>query len=377
VVFWISVGRSARCGAQGRLCEPCARRIRRLITGSDICSRNQLPCDCRTEAEIRPLLPTEWRFSFHRLLESGLSSTGVWWPRAHCCFVLVDKEAVKLTAEIDSYSVVVLSLTFYLTYLLILRPFYFSPYVDWPGPTRKDLLLGRLPEIFGGEMDVLQLEWMDRYGPIIRAPMPLGVRTFIYIARHLRSELSLPSFVQGDALFISDARALSHILVSNERNYVKPTMFKLPVKRLFGRGILLADGQFFLFSLVGRLSIDFVYFATPGDEHRRQKKIMAPAFQQSQANRLFPVFLEQANKVRTDSPSTGCEASSTETNSIAARCLELSSDIRRRLSCHQHDSWYSTPDFGHHWIGFVAIFVEHCSAFGLMTSRSVNSCFRI
>ncbi|TKY89109.1 hypothetical protein EX895_001640 [Sporisorium graminicola] len=72
-------------------------------------------------------------------------------------------------------------------------------------------------------------------------------------------------------LFIADAKAMLHILsAANSYNYEKPTSTRLVLKNFLGEGVLVAEG----------------------DVHKRQRKILQPAFNVGAIRELSPIFMQ-------------------------------------------------------------------------------------
>lgn len=77
-------------------------------------------------------------------------------------------------------------------------------------------------------------------------------------------------------LFLSDAKAINHVLVTRAYDWPKPQALRGELARILGRGILFAEG----------------------DDHKRQRRIMNHPFTQAMVNSYYPIFLEQANKLK-------------------------------------------------------------------------------
>jgi hypothetical protein len=84
-----------------------------------------------------------------------------------------------LLIESPTASVFVLALSGYLSYLLLLRPFYFSRLLNWPGPPRTSLLLGNMIDMSRSDQS-LYLRWLTNYGSVVRFGFLFGVR-FIFL----------------------------------------------------------------------------------------------------------------------------------------------------------------------------------------------------
>ncbi|KAM0747577.1 putative cytochrome P450 [Meredithblackwellia eburnea MCA 4105] len=147
----------------------------------------------------------------------------------------------------------ILGLISYLIYKLILKP-RFSPLSDLPGPPSDSLFFGNYPSLLDSEPGVTYLKWSREYGGAVRYSSLLG----------------------GDGIFFTDPVALNHILLTNAYDFPKPPEVRGELSRILGKGILFAEGQ----------------------DHKRQKRILGPAFSPGAVKDLAPIFFEQAYKLR-------------------------------------------------------------------------------
>ncbi|KAG9018778.1 hypothetical protein FRB90_009782 [Tulasnella sp. 427] len=116
---------------------------------------------------------------------------------------------------------------------------YFSPLKDLPGPEAYDSIIwGNFKTIISRQNSVVHEEWLEK-------------------------------------LATKDPRAIAHIL-NNASNYPKPPQIREGLQKLFGQGLLFAEGE----------------------EHRRQQKIMNPSFSPAQVRNLLPVFYDNANELK-------------------------------------------------------------------------------
>lgn len=77
-------------------------------------------------------------------------------------------------------------------------------------------------------------------------------------------------------LVVEDPVALNHILLSRAYDYPKPNEVRGTLGRIVGKGLLFAEG----------------------DDHRRQKRIIQPAFSPGALRELVPVFVEKTLKLK-------------------------------------------------------------------------------
>ena len=112
----------------------------------------------------------------------------------------------------------------YLIYKLIIHPNFISTIRNVPGPPHHNLFSGVLGMVLKAGPGVLHHKWVEEYGPTIQ----------------------YRGFFGSNMLYISDPKALNHVLMSKCYEYPKPAQLRGEVARLFGRGILFAEGSLFV-----------------------------------------------------------------------------------------------------------------------------------
>ncbi|KAL8277134.1 hypothetical protein RQP46_010462 [Phenoliferia psychrophenolica] len=147
----------------------------------------------------------------------------------------------------------VVAIVSWATYRLVLRPNHDS-LRDIPGPPPSSFIYGNLDRIIYEEPGVAERAWAEKYGPVVRFRSVLG----------------------ENRLIMTDPAALTHVLVTHAYDWPKPAERFSFVHKYIGQGVLFAEG----------------------DQHRRQRKIMAPAFAPSALRELTPTFFEKAYKLR-------------------------------------------------------------------------------
>ncbi|GAA5896422.1 hypothetical protein JCM6882_001009 [Rhodosporidiobolus microsporus] len=145
------------------------------------------------------------------------------------------------------------SFILYFAALTCIRPFT-SSLRDVRRPRSESWLFGVLPMILEEEPGKSHVRWMDEYGGAVR----------------------YKGFLGEQRLVIYDPLALNHVLLSNAYDYPKPEEVRGELAQILGKGVLFAEG----------------------DDHRRQRRIMQPAFGAGHLRELVPVFFERANKLR-------------------------------------------------------------------------------
>ncbi|KAI5117516.1 hypothetical protein M0805_009524 [Coniferiporia weirii] len=122
------------------------------------------------------------------------------------------------------------------------------------GPPASSWLFGVSKDVFTGDSATLYEKWADEYGPVYQVPGPFGSRRTV----------------------LTDAKAVAHFYSKETFGYVGSKFQKQAVSSLVGKGILWADGE----------------------NHRRQRKTLTPAFSNVAIRDLTPVFYDSAYKVK-------------------------------------------------------------------------------
>ncbi|KAF7365456.1 Cytochrome P450 [Mycena venus] len=146
-----------------------------------------------------------------------------------------------------------------------------SPLSLLRGPPCPSFFMGNLMEMHDQENNNLVAEWEAAYGS-----------TFVY-----------RGFIGGCRLMTTDPVAVAHIL-GNAYDYPKPDFVRDSLATM-------AAGH------DGLLTVE-------GDAHKRQRKILTPAFSSSHIKSLTPIFWDSAKKLRDIWLHTASQAKETETN---------------------------------------------------------------
>ena len=97
--------------------------------------------------------------------------------------------------------------------------------------------------------------------------------------------------VQEDRLWIADPKAINHILQKSGYLYAKPNHVREGSALTSGRGIIWAEGEFPVVTGCSNLANN-----PTGNVHKRQRRVMAPAFGLVEAKSLLPYFMDSATK---------------------------------------------------------------------------------
>ncbi|KDQ62249.1 hypothetical protein JAAARDRAFT_148989 [Jaapia argillacea MUCL 33604] len=141
------------------------------------------------------------------------------------------------------------------TFLRLLISQHLSPLRRLPGPPSHSWFMGNLKDMHDQENNGLLHTWQQKYG-----------NTFVY-----------KGFIGGRRLMTMDLRAVAYILGS-AYDYPKPEFVRDNLASM-------AAGH------DGLLTVE-------GDQHRRQRKILAPAFTTTHIKSLTPIFWEKATQLR-------------------------------------------------------------------------------
>ncbi|TXT04796.1 hypothetical protein VHUM_04064 [Vanrija humicola] len=131
---------------------------------------------------------------------------------------------------------------------LLQKPHYPS-FVNLPGPKPSHLLWGSSLEVIKGVVGGKHTEWFERYGKNVR-----------YTA-----------FCTTQALITSDLTLINHVL-KNGYDFAKPRVPARVLNNLLGKGLITAEGAV----------------------HRRQRRVLNPAFGPAQIKNLMPEFWNKA-----------------------------------------------------------------------------------
>ncbi|KAJ7164713.1 cytochrome P450 [Mycena crocata] len=212
---------------------------------------------------------------------------------------------------------------------LLVRQF-LSPLSLLRGPPCPSFFMGNLMEMHDQENNNLVAEWEAAYGS-----------TFVY-----------RGFIGGCRLMTTDPVAVAHIL-GNAYDYPKPDFVRDSLATM-------AAGH------DGLLTVE-------GDAHKRQRKILTPAFSASHIKSLTPVFWDKATQLRDIWLHTASEADEKETNesksksSVPPGCARV--DVLMWLGRATLDA-IGLAGFGYHFNSLTDDNNELAQAFGVIFSTA-------
>ncbi|KAI6012645.1 cytochrome P450 [Pisolithus orientalis] len=123
------------------------------------------------------------------------------------------------------------------------------------GPPRADLIYGSSKRIFESpDAGAIYEAWAKEYGVAFGVPTTLG----------------------GTKIMLTDPRALAHYYARETSTYVQTESARFFLQRHFGRGILWSQGE----------------------DHKRQRKSLTPAFSQAAIRHFTAIFYNSAHKAK-------------------------------------------------------------------------------
>ncbi|RGB26998.1 cytochrome P450 [Rhizophagus diaphanus] len=140
----------------------------------------------------------------------------------------------------------------WITYKLFIWPFYISPLRKIPGPPPESIIFGNFKSILTKEEPFLK--WIQKYGKIVK----------------LYGIFNRPTIVIADTKIIQDI-TLNHVY-----DFIKPPEMWNDFILIIGRGLVLAEGE----------------------EHKRQRKMMIPAFAHNNIKEMVPTFIRVASTLK-------------------------------------------------------------------------------
>ncbi|TFK45671.1 cytochrome P450 [Heliocybe sulcata] len=133
----------------------------------------------------------------------------------------------------------------------VIRPL-LSPVRNLPGPPNPSIVFGHMKAMFGNDFASVQEGWLREYGPVVR----------------------FTGILNSNRVLTLDTRALNHVLTSPI--YEKPADARQHLARVIGPGVLVVEGP----------------------EHRKQRRVMAPAFSPGHIRDMTDIFLDKAAQLR-------------------------------------------------------------------------------
>ncbi|KDR75603.1 hypothetical protein GALMADRAFT_226232 [Galerina marginata CBS 339.88] len=124
---------------------------------------------------------------------------------------------------------------------------------DIPGPKAESFALGNLRQYFQSQAGEIDFKWQEEFGDIVRYKGAFG----------------------EDRLLVSDPKAIQYILQTGGYRFAKQTERREVSRLLSGKGLVWAEGH----------------------DHKRQRRIMNPAFGNKESKAFVPLFFYHAAKL--------------------------------------------------------------------------------
>ncbi|CAB4478294.1 cytochrome P450 [Rhizophagus irregularis] len=148
---------------------------------------------------------------------------------------------------LDSFSLIsffVLGVIGWITYKIFIWPFYISPLRKISGPPSKGPFYGNLKAFLADDFNS-GVKWFKEYGYIIK----------------FHGIFNKPS------LFIADPKIIQEIILNKNYDFIKP--YNTSAIAIAGKGLLFSEGE----------------------DHKRQRKMMSPAFTHNNIKEMIPTFI--------------------------------------------------------------------------------------
>ncbi|KAI1798436.1 cytochrome P450 [Ganoderma leucocontextum] len=154
------------------------------------------------------------------------------------------------------FAIIALGILFYAPFMLLwkLRQISRSPLNAIPGPPSTSLIKGHIGEFFGPNSEKFRKDIMEKYGRVVK----------------FRGLFNVPQ------LYVFDAAALHTILIKEHH------IFEEPDTHLVGNGLMFGPGL----------------VAVTGERHKRQRKLLNPAFSPAQLRQTLPTMYQVTYQLR-------------------------------------------------------------------------------
>ncbi|CAB4433322.1 unnamed protein product [Rhizophagus irregularis] len=137
----------------------------------------------------------------------------------------------------------------WITYKIYIWPVYITPLRKIPGPSSSEsLFFGNIKTLLIQED--AQLNWVQKYGNILK----------------------YHGLFNQPALLISDTKIIQDITLNRVYDFIKPPHMMADAIAMAGRGLVFTEGE----------------------DHKRQRKMMNPAFIHNNVKEMVPTFIQVA-----------------------------------------------------------------------------------
>ncbi|GBB91254.1 hypothetical protein RclHR1_18400003 [Rhizophagus clarus] len=140
----------------------------------------------------------------------------------------------------------------WVTYKVYIWPVYITPLRKIPGPPSESLFFGNFKRFFTEFTDEdMQFKWIQKYGKVLK----------------------FYGIFNQPVLLISDTKIVQDITLNHVYDFIKPTHTLTDAIAMAGRGLVFSEGE----------------------DHKRQRKMMNPAFVHSNIKEMVPAFIRVAS----------------------------------------------------------------------------------
>ncbi|KAK6346553.1 hypothetical protein TWF696_006677 [Orbilia brochopaga] len=183
---------------------------------------------------------------------------------------------------VGAVSLLLLQSALYGLYHWLIYPAWFSPLLGLPEP--------KAPSFWNGHgADIVKARTGDPHKAWMKEIPNDGLILY-------------KGIMNRERLMPTNPKVLAEVLTSKSYTFVKPRLFQFSLARLLGNGLLMAEG----------------------DEHKRQRKILTPAFHPRHLRSLFPLFwsksVEMVRLISAEIEKAEVENPVIEFNSWSSRC---------------------------------------------------------
>ncbi|EMD33504.1 hypothetical protein CERSUDRAFT_118078 [Gelatoporia subvermispora B] len=136
---------------------------------------------------------------------------------------------------------------------IVLRPYFSGSLRYVPGPPCASFIYGNVKDLLTGDSSTMHEELVEKYGHVI----------------------TYKGFFNMDRVYTTDLKAVNHFL-THSSDYQKPAQARFFLSKMLGEGLLFAEGEV----------------------HRKQRRVLNPAFGPGQIRELTSIFVQQAHELR-------------------------------------------------------------------------------
>ncbi|GBB90199.1 hypothetical protein RclHR1_17090003 [Rhizophagus clarus] len=130
-------------------------------------------------------------------------------------------------------------------YKVHIWPVYITPFRKIPGPPSESLFLGNYKRLFTEENTLLK--WIQKYGNVLK----------------------YHGLFNQPILLVSDTKIIQDITLNHVYDFIKPPHLSIDAIAMVGRGLVFSEGE----------------------DHKRQRKMMNPAFAHNNVKEMVPAFI--------------------------------------------------------------------------------------